>query len=71
MMDFFDSEEAFNRMTIAYESGALFERRCPVCSKMVKADNEVMENEITGPSKGPNATCKVHGRIAMRFLGYF
>lgn len=52
----------------------VFIRRCPVCSRFVKpdADIHVMENGL-GELKWdkPNATCKVHGRVEMKFEGCF
>jgi hypothetical protein len=41
-----------------------FLRRCPICSRFVKADEQ--SNRVD-----PNATCSKHGRVKMDFIGYF
>ncbi len=61
------------------EEYAMFERRCPKCGRLVKAD------EVSGASEGagtslflrpekkdppPNATCSRCGRVRMTFLGW-
>ena len=63
-------------MTIVYGadgdsdvSGATFERRCPKCGMIVKAD-QVMRFKGAKPIE-PNATCKRCGRVAMPFEGYY
>lgn len=53
------------------EEGATFRRVCSICSCFVKADAEVLINEITGLKDQPNATCKKHGRVQMDFIGFF
>ena len=45
---------------------AVFLRRCPICFRFVKADDEA----LCSPGK-PNATCKIHGRVEMWFEGYY
>ena len=53
----------------------VFARVCPICSRFVKADEELtfMHNEFTEEDRfdKPNATCKRDGRVQMDFLGYF
>jgi len=52
------------------ESGAMFIRQCPRCARYVAADKRILENPDIGPKNQPNATCSVHGRVKMPFIGY-
>lgn len=58
---------------------AMFERRCPKCGRLVKADETSNVSEAAGMSlflpqkkKEPpaNATCSRCGRVRMTFLGW-
>lgn len=49
--------------------GAIFVRVCPECGRFVKADKTLVLS-LSGPTKGPNASCSKHGRIEMPFMGY-
>lgn len=49
--------------------GAAFERSCPACGRLVRADKSIVFDG-RGQPKEPNATCKRCGRVAMPFLGY-
>jgi hypothetical protein len=61
-----------NTPTITYQGGAIFVRSCPTCRRFVKADDSVTANGFGEVQfKLPNATCTVHGRVAMPFLGYY
>jgi hypothetical protein len=57
--------------TITYDFGdagiAVFERYCPQCSRFVQADDVLFGDPEDGDG---NATCEVHGRVAMSFFGY-
>lgn len=46
-----------------------FIRRCPECSRFVKANESVSSGEM-GLKDEPNATCTKHGAVKMPFLGY-
>ena len=50
--------------------GATFARVCPQCNRFVTADKEVTLKGNGQPAPVPNATCRIHGRVAMPFLGY-
>lgn len=55
-----------NWPTVQYGTGCeapIFYRVCPICSRFVKADNMSRMPEYVES----NATCKVHGRVAMPF----
>ena len=53
------------------EEGLIFDGRCPQCGRYVKNDDTIMVNGFGQPSLlEPNATCKIHGRVTMLFLGY-
>ena len=58
---------------------AIFERRCPKCGRLVRADDATGAHESAGeslvhPAKKkeppPNATCSHCGRVRMAFLGW-
>lgn len=66
-----DHEYIDDRNYITYGEGAVFIRRCPDCSRFVKADESVMIREWDGKTPDTTATCKVHGRVAMPFLGHY
>ena len=53
-----------------YEGGATFIRRCSKCCRFVKADDVIFVNDETGLRPGPNATCKICGRVEMDFQGF-
>ncbi len=61
--------EGLNRLVYGDE-GATFVPVCETCGRFIKADPEILINEINGP-KEPNATCKKCGRVAMIFEGYY
>lgn len=48
---------------------ATFERSCPKCGRLVRADENVTVDG-RGQPVGDNATCKRCGRVAMPFVGY-
>lgn len=50
-------------------SGATFARVCPVCGRFVKADKTV-KFDRDGQPLGRQATCRIHGRVALPWLGY-
>ncbi len=52
------------------ENGSMFVRQCPRCARYVVADKSIQENPHFGPKNQPNATCSVHGRVKMPFIGY-
>lgn len=41
------------------------------CGMIVKADDSIFTNEMTGLKRQPNATCKKHGMVEMVFEGFF
>lgn len=58
---------------------AMFERRCPKCGRLVKADESSGAHEsavgyLANPTEKkeppPNATCSRCGRVRMAFLGW-
>lgn len=49
---------------------AMFERRCPNCGRLVKADDTSNAEETGIGGKTPNATCSRCGRVRMLFLGF-
>ncbi len=69
---------------IGYDCGpmdgtAVWERTCPQCGRYVTADGTLFitiepseePRWIEHRTYPPNATCKVHGRVTMSFLGYW
>ena len=48
---------------------AVFTRKCPLCGRFVKADEEVTLKG--GTPVGPNATCALDGKVQMGFEGYY
>ena len=65
----FEFEEGLQ--TWSYDGGLVFVRQCPHCARFVKPDETIKVNEEFGPLNAPNATCKVHDRVKMPFMGYF
>lgn len=67
-------ETADESRRVSY-GGAVFLPKCPKCGRYVRADSSIMIREtIDGEhidESEPNATCAVHGRIAMPFEGWF
>jgi len=53
------------------DEGAMFLRTCPICGRFVKADETILINGLGEVKMEHNATCKVHGRVTMSFLGYY
>ena len=53
------------------EGSLVFVPVCPKCNRFVKADPSVKVNGLGELSEAPNATCAKHGRVNMRFEGYF
>lgn len=53
-----------------YDGGACFVPVCEKCSRFVKADEEILVNEMTGLHPGPNCTCSKCGRSRMVFEGF-
>ena len=49
---------------------AMFERRCPQCGRLVKADGASNVAELTDSAKPPNATCGRCGRVRMTLVGW-
>ena len=72
-MSMYGEPEYIGTPRLAYSHGSgdsmVFLRACPECGRFVKADETVLAND-DGPSKKPNATCKVHGRVTMPFEGW-
>jgi len=54
----------------SYTGGASFIRRCEECGRFVRADDTIQVNEEVGLRDVPNATCSLHGRTKMIFLGF-
>lgn len=52
------------------DNSLMFIRRCPECSRFVKADKEVFSNG-NGLVNTPNAVCSKHGAVQMPFLGFY
>ena len=58
------------RQLIVYgDEGATFERSCPKCGRLVKADAEIVFRG-DGQPQGETATCAKCGRVKMPFVGY-
>ena len=51
--------------------GATFIRVCPRCNRFVKADEELIFRGDGQPVHQPNATCRIHGRVEMPFVGFY
>lgn len=48
----------------------VFEKKCPICGRFVKADDTALTNEcLTIQELPPNATCKKCGRVKMFYAG--
>lgn len=58
-----------NYITYGDDEKLMFIRRCPECSRFVKANKTV--NVGIGLKDEPNAICKKHGAVQMPFLGFF
>ena len=56
--------------TVVYGDGALFERRCIKCGRIVKAYKKI-KFDYQGQPIGNNAICKKHGRTQMLWQGYY
>lgn len=56
--------------SIGDDSFAQFVPICEKCGRIVKADESIQTNEITGLKNEPNATCSKCGRIQMIFEGF-
>jgi NAD-dependent SIR2 family protein deacetylase len=65
-----DYETSMDSPTVIYGGGAMFERRCPTCGRLVKADEMVSYNFDGALIEKPNATCKKCGRVSMPFMGH-
>lgn len=55
---------------VCYGENAIFVPKCPTCGQYVKAYRRV-KFDYEGQPKGPNGTCKTHGRIQMLWQGYY
>lgn len=55
---------------VVYGDGATFVPKCPVCARYVKPYKRV-KVDFEGQPKGPNAKCKVHGKVQMLWQGYY
>jgi len=58
-------------MVMRKENGMTFIPTCPHCRRFVTPDVAVFTNGIGEHVEMPNATCKMHGRVKMDFLGFF
>lgn len=47
-----------------------FIRRCPKCSRFVRADKRIYILGLVGIDYYPTATCRRCGRVEMPFLGF-
>ena len=58
---------------VSYDSGATFERVCPICRRFVRADDVLTgkRNFADDYEFGPNATCGKCGRVTMGFVGWY
>lgn len=56
-----------NNQSVIYGDGATFTRRCPLCGRYVKPDDESSCTD----GGNPNATCTKDGRIRMEFEGWY
>ena len=59
-----------NMRRVSYEGGAQFIPVCEKCFRFVKADDEILINELSGLNDQPNATCSKCGRTKMIFEGF-
>lgn len=61
--------ERVRRVTYG-DDGPTFVPVCERCGRFVRADREIVVNEIMGNVVEPNATCARCGRTYMLFEGY-